>query len=289
MIFSDVKSAHDACLSFKSKQKDGRRTASRLCGIYVRFCSNANFLSKQVIFMFFFAPIYYLIIIYVLAAVLPAVFLMKYIYKQDAIEKEPPALLWNLALRGVLAALVSIVLEMLGESVLNSLVEPDNPIYIVILAFLVVAAVEEGTKFFFLYRRTWHDFNFNYRFDGIIYAVFVSLGFAAFENIKYVFSYGLSVALPRAVLSIPGHMGFAVIMGLFYGRAKLYANRGNRAGCGLNLILGYLAAVFLHGVYDTCCMSGTAQSTLVFVLFVLIMYLAVFRVIKHESRTDTPI
>lgn len=239
--------------------------------------------------MFFLAPVYYLIAVYVLAAVLPAIFLMKYIYKQDTIEKEPPFLLLSLILRGVFAALASIVLEMLGETVLNSLVEPDNPKYVVLLAFLVVAAVEEGTKFFFLYRRTWRDFNFNYRFDGIIYAVFVSLGFAAFENIKYVFSYGLSVALPRAILSIPGHMGFAVMMGLFYGRAKLCHNRGNRFGCGINLILGYLSAVFLHGVYDTCCMSGTTQSTLIFVLFVLIMYLSVFLVIKHESRTDSPV
>ena len=239
--------------------------------------------------MFFLAPVYYLIAVYVLAAVLPAFFLMKYIYKQDTIEKEPPFLLLSLILRGVFAALASIVLEMLGETVLNSLVEPDNPKYIVLLAFLVVAAVEEGTKFFFLYRRTWRDFNFNYRFDGIIYAVFVSLGFAAFENIKYVFSYGLSVALPRAVLSIPGHMGFVVMMGLFYGRGKLCYNCGNRFGCGINLILGYLSAVFLHGVYDTCCMSGTTQSTLIFVLFVLVMYLSVFLVIKHESKTDSPV
>ena len=105
--------------------------------------------------MFFFAPlfaapVFYLIVIYVLAAVLPAIFLMRYIYKQDRIEKEPPALLGNLAWRGVLAALAAIVLECLGESILNSLVEPDNPKYVVLLAFLVVAAVEEGTKFFFL-------------------------------------------------------------------------------------------------------------------------------------------
>ena len=244
--------------------------------------------------MFFFAPlitapIYYLMIIYVLAAVIPAILLMRYVYKQDRIEKEPPGLLANLVFCGVLAALASIVLELIGESILNSLVAQDNPKYVVLLAFLVVAAVEEGTKFFFLYRRTWHDPNFNFRYDAIVYAVFVSLGFAAFENIKYVFNYGLSVALPRAVLAIPGHMGFAVFMGLFYGRAKLRSNCGDRSGCRLNLVLGYLAAVFLHGVYDTCCMSGTAQSTLVFVIFVLVMYLSVFLLIKHESKTDAPV
>lgn len=244
--------------------------------------------------MFFFAPlvtapIFYLMLIYILAAVVPAILLMRYVNKQDQIEKEPPGLLGSLVLCGVLAALVSIVLEMIGESVLNALVASDNPKYIILLAFLVVGAVEEGTKFFFLYKRTWRDPNFNYRYDAIVYAVFVSLGFAAFENVKYVFNYGLSVALPRAVLAIPGHMGFAVFLGFFYGRAKLCADRGNRFGCRLNLVLGYLAAVCLHGVYDTCCMSGTAQSTLVFVIFVLVMYLTVFLLIKHESKTDRPI
>ena len=244
--------------------------------------------------MFFFAPlvvapIFYLTAIYVLAAILPAIFLMRYIYKQDTIEKEPPSLLWSLVGKGILAALVSIILEMIGEAALSTLVAPSNPIYLMLLAFVVVAAVEEGTKFFFLYRRTWYEPNFNYRFDAIIYAVFVSLGFAAFENVKYVLNYGLSVALPRAILAVPGHMGFAVFMGLFYGRAKLCCDCGDKAGCRLNLILGYLAAVLLHGIYDSACMTGTAKSTLIFVIFIAVMYLLVYRLIKHESRTDAPV
>lgn len=235
------------------------------------------------------APIYYLMVIYVLAAVVPAVFLMRYVYRQDRIEKEPPWLLANLAFQGVLAALVSIALEVFGETVLDSLVQPDNPNYVVLLAFLVVAVVEEGTKFYFLHQKTWNSPYFNYRYDAIVYAVFVSLGFAAFENVKYVFNYGLSVALPRAILAIPGHMSFAVFMGVFYGRAKLCDDCGNRMGCVLNLIFSYLSAVVLHGVYDTCCMSGTAQSTAVFVAFVVVMYLVVYLTIRHESRRDTPI
>ncbi|MGN0801938.1 MAG: PrsW family glutamic-type intramembrane protease, partial [Candidatus Faecivicinus sp.] len=119
--------------------------------------------------------------------------------------------------------------------------------------------------------------------------VFVSLGFAAFENVRYVFNYGLAVALPRAILAIPGHMGFAVFMGIFYGRAKICDNQGDRFGCRSNLILSYLLAVFLHGVYDACCMSGTKVSTLIFVLFVLAMYFGVHHLIKHASKTDAPV
>lgn len=244
--------------------------------------------------MFFFAPmmpdlIFSVLAVYVLAAVLPAIFLMRYVYRQDQIEPEPVGLLASLVWKGVLAALAAIVLEFIGQTVLQGLISEDNPNYVYYLAFLVVAAVEEGTKLFFLYRRTWKEPDFNYRFDAIVYAVFVSLGFAAFENVKYVFSYGLSVALPRAILAVPGHMGFAVFMGIFYGRAKRCADWGNRFGCKVNLILSYLFPVALHGVYDSCCMTGTNRSTLVFVIFVLVMYLLVFRLIRHESRSDTPI
>lgn len=243
--------------------------------------------------MFFFAPLIAVpvlyLVIYVLAAVVPAVVLMRYVYRQDRVDREPPRLLGGLALQGVYAALAAIVLETLGQSVLNALVSRDNPRHVVLTAFLVVAVVEEGTKFFFLYRRTWRDPNFNYRFDAIVYAVFVSLGFAAFENVKYVFSYGLSVALPRAILAIPGHMGFAVFMGWFYGRAKLRSDLGDGLGARVNLALGYLAAVFLHGMYDTCCMTGTARSTLVFAAVVAVLYLAVFRLIRREARNDTPV
>ena len=239
--------------------------------------------------IFFAAPIFYIIAIYVLAAIVPAGFLMRYIYRQDRVEKEPIPLLGSLVLGGVLAALAASVLERLGSALLNQLIQPTNPYYVILYAFLVVAAVEEGTKFFFLYRRTWRDGNFNYRFDGVVYAVFVSLGFAAFENVLYVFQYGLSVALPRAILSIPGHMGFAVFMGVYYSRARLRFFRRQPVRCRMNLAVGYLIAVFLHGVYDTCCLIGSDTSTLVFLAFVAVMYLVVFTTIRRESRKDGPI
>lgn len=239
--------------------------------------------------MFFVLPMLTVIGIYVLAAVLPAVFLMRYIYYADTIEKEPPELLVSLVLKGVMAALVSIVLEYLGVNLLSMFLDPSSPAYIILLAFLVVAVVEEGTKFFFLKRRTWRDPNFNYRFDGVVYAVFVSLGFAAFENIQYVFGYGLSVAVPRAILAIPGHMGFAVFMGLFYGRAKLYADYGNERAKTANLWAGYLIAVLLHGFYDACSMIGNVLSTVLFVTFVGTMYVVVTQLVRRESATDRPV
>lgn len=239
--------------------------------------------------MFFYVPWMGILTVYVLAAVLPAVFLMRYVYRKDTAEKEPPALLASLVLMGVFAALAAMVLERIGEGILSRLVSQSSRWYVILLAFLVVGAAEEGCKLFFLRRRSWWDPNFNYRFDGVVYAVFVSLGFAAFENIQYVFTYGLSVALPRALLSIPGHMAFAVYMGVFYGRAKLRENRGNHAAARSDLMMAYFSAVLLHGFYDACAMVGTAKASVLFIAFVVVVYWRMIRLLKREAAQDTPV
>ena len=228
--------------------------------------------------MFFVLPTAAIFAIYILAAVLPAIFLLRYIYKHDTVDKEPPGLLLSLILMGVVAALMSIVLEIIGEKILNDQISQDDKYYKIILAFAVVAVVEEGTKFLLMKLKTWKNPNFNYSFDGIVYAVSVSLGFAAFENIKYVMNFGLSVALPRAVL--------AVFMGLFYGRAKLFSDLGCKGKKVMNLLASYLSAVFLHGFYDSCAMIGNTLSTVIFIAFVALMYVIVISLIKHESRND---
>lgn len=227
--------------------------------------------------------------IYILAAILPAIFLLRYIWKMDRRDKEPPRLLSGLIIMGIVAALVSIVLEKIGSGILDALVDKGSPLYTVALAFLVVAVVEEGTKFFFLKKRTWNDPNFDYRFDGIVYAVFVSLGFAAFENVKYVSGFGLSVALPRALLAVPGHMGFAVFMGVYYGRAKMCEHLGELRGRNKNLRRSYIVAVLLHGFYDACAMYGNVLSTIIFSAFIVIMYMVVIGTVKKESVNDRPI
>jgi len=240
--------------------------------------------------MFFLMPIVTSVLaVYVLAAVLPGVFLLRYIYRHDTVEKEPVGLLLALLWRGVLSALCASVLEGLAQGVLSALVEPDSPVYTILFAFLVVALAEEGMKFFFLKRRTWNDPNFNYRFDGVVYAVFVSLGFAIYENILYVFNSGLSTALLRAVSAVPAHLSFAVVMGVFYGRARLLENRGEYGAAKLSHALGLLSAITLHGFYDACAMIGTTLSMLAFVVFVVLMFIGVYGLIKRESATDAPV
>ncbi len=78
-------------------------------------------------------------------------------------------------------------------------------------------------------------------------------------------------------------------MGVFYGRAKLCADKGNERAKRSNLWAGYLIAVFLHGFYDACSMIGNVLSTGIFVVFVGVMYIVVTQLVRRESAGDRPI
>lgn len=229
------------------------------------------------------------LITYLLAAVLPAIILMAYVYHMDSFEKEPPRLLLQLCMGGVGAGLLAIFLEQISQGLLNRFVGQNNPYYVISLAFLGVALVEEGVKFAALKWISWKSPSFNYRFDGIVYAVFVSLGFAAFENIGYVIGYGLTVAPLRALLAVPGHLSFAVVEGFFYGRARRAENLGYHSASVTNQVLGLVAAILLHGIYDSCAMIGTTAATIIFIVFVAVLYLSVYYLIHRESRRNRPL
>lgn len=227
--------------------------------------------------------------IYICAALLPAILLMNFIYKQDKIEQESPKLLAKLFFSGVFSAIPAVFLEFVSEEMIIPLFPYVNYKVYAILTALFVGLIEEGCKFFFLYRKSWYDPEFDYRFDGVIYAVFVSLGFAAIENILYVFQYGISVAVFRAVLAVPAHMGFAVFMGYFYGLAKVYEVRGISTKKSLYLIISYLSAVAFHTFYDATLMVEETSATIVFIIFVIVMYFVVYKQIKKASKEDTMI
>ena len=229
---------------------------------------------------------------YLAIAILPAIFFMIYIYRNDDKEKEPPLLLLKCIIGGLLSVPIAIILEMIAEAVVIYLLEnvvSATRVNYGVLTAIFVGLIEEGAKFFFLYIFTWKDKEFNYRFDGIVYAVFVSLGFAALENVFYVFNYGTGVALQRALLTIPGHMSFAVYMGLYYGHAKVSEAVNNPDAKALNLKAAYAFAVLLHTIFDATLMVESDIGLIIFFIFVIILDIVVYRTIRFESKNDIPI
>ena len=224
-------------------------------------------------------------VILIAAAVIPALFLMGKVYRSDRLEKESGALLRSLALAGVMSALIALVAERVLEALLEATVE-DPGLYQILLYFGVVACSEEGAKYFMLKRRTWNSPEFNCQFDGVVYAVFVSLGFALWENISYVLHYGFSTALVRAVTAIPGHTCFGVFMGVFYGAARKFQSRGEQEKVSLCRKLAVILPVALHGAYDYIA-SMEEDSGWIFLGFIVILFLASWRLVNSMSQRDS--
>lgn len=237
--------------------------------------------------MFFpFFYFFYLNPILIAAAVIPAVVLLVKVYKVDHLDKESPRLLWNLVVRGIIATVFAMLTEWIGEFVLSSFVQEQTVLYNFLLYFIVVAVSEEGFKYLLMKQRTWKDPEFNFQFDGVVYAVFVSLGFALWENISYVLMYGFGTALVRAVTAVPGHACFGVFMGAWYGLAKKYESYGMPSQSKTCRVVALLSSIVLHGCYDFTASIENQNYAWVFVAFVVVMFLVAFRLVKKLSQND---
>ena len=223
-------------------------------------------------------------------AVIPPLLLMIFINKKDKHDKEPLGLLFKCAFFGALSVIFSLIGEEITMRVIPDVMHSTSSIaYYAVLAFLGVAVVEETGKYLALRLATWRDPNFNYTFDGIVYSVYASLGFALVENIVYVIRFGGATGLLRAVTAIPGHASFGVYMGFFYGNAKFYEVAGNRSKKSFNLWMGWLTAVILHGFYDFFAMSHTDASAIFFFAFIIGLDVIVIVQVFRSAKNDTPI
>ena len=224
--------------------------------------------------------------ILIAAAVIPAIFLLVHVYRADKLEKEPAPLLISLVLYGIAATFIALLLERFGSWLLGRYFPEDSTPYNVLMYFGVVAFSEEGAKYFLLKRRTWRSAAFNCQFDGVVYAVFVALGFALWENIDYVVMYGLGTALVRAITAVPGHACFGVFMGAFYGMARRYENYGFSRASKNCRRLAVLVPTVLHGIYDFIATSETTSAQWGFLAFVAVLFLITSRMVRKLSDRD---
>lgn len=255
-------------------------------------------------------------ILLIIAALLPAIVLLLYVYSKDRAEKEPLPLLLLLLAAGAIIIIPSIIFELLLGSVIDfafgvteeslSSLASDPVlfrIYSGISMLLGVALVEEFFKWISMLIITRRSKHFNSLFDGLVYAIFVSLGFAALENVFYVLENGWGNALMRAVLSVPGHMFFAVTMGYFYSmwhmndKAKSFERKFTELGVirpsqsqfdsdiykGLSIIV----PVLIHGFYNYCCTVGSILEIVIMIALIIVLYIFCFKRIKAMSFEDT--
>ncbi len=224
--------------------------------------------------------------ILVAAAIVPALILLLKIYRLDRLEREPFGLLVSLLFLGILSTALASVSEQMGDLALSYFLPEAHPAYTVILYFGIVAFSEESFKYLLLKKRTWNSPHFNCQFDGVVYAAFVSLGFALWENIAYVLRYGMETAVARALTAIPGHACFGVFMGAWYGVAKRRELAGDMEGSKRSRVFAVLVPAFLHGLYDYIATLEREDMGTIFLIFVAVMFVVAYRLTVKTARRD---
>jgi RsiW-degrading membrane proteinase PrsW (M82 family) len=182
-----------------------------------------------------------------LLAIAPGIAICFFIYLKDKYNKEPLKFLIVCFLLGILSALPSIVVEIVAGKLADTYIQPllNSFIYTVFNAFVIVAFTEEYFKYIMLKKYAFKKSAFDEPFDGIVYSVFVSMGFATIENIGYVYQHGIGTGIMRMFLSVPAHASFAVLMGYYVGMAKFNPEKKSAL-----LLKGLLMATLFHGLFD---------------------------------------
>ena len=205
-------------------------------------------------------------IIILLTALLPIAILVFYICHKDKNNPEPTKIIVKTFFMGVASVFVSILISTpLGLAGAY----PDEVANIwdgIRTSFFGAAIPEEIAKFLMLWLVLRKNNYFDEKMDGIVYAVVISLGFAAFENILYLFSNVdsfLSVAIMRALFAVPGHFCFGILMGYYYSLAVFYPKATSR-----NKVLVLIAPIIAHGVYDSLIFTMNVAPSLAFILLI---------------------
>lgn len=221
------------------------------------------------------------------AALLPAIVLLVYVYSKDRADKEPIGLVIRLFFLGAVAGPLAAIVEGLAFDFFDTVLG-QGTFALIVKYFVGVAAVEEGFKYLFL-STVRKNPEFNYVFDGVVYAVAVALGFAALENVMYVFDGGMEVAVTRAIFSVPGHCADGVVMGCFFGLARQREVAGNKSGARTYYWLAFLLPVIEHGFYDTA-LSTESEGLYLLALAVELAFIVFTMILVNRiSKNDSPI
>jgi len=230
------------------------------------------------------------VILLLIISILPIILIGYYLYKKDK-NKEPKGLLFLLFFGGILSCVYVIFISVFLNFIpvfqmdFNKL----NFIEKIINIFIGISLVEELSKWLILYLISYNHKEFDELYDMIIYATFVSLGFACFENILYVLEGGFTVGILRAVLAVPGHVWDAVFMGEYLGIAKICRLNGRKDLEKKNILLSIIIPFVLHGIYDFCLELENYLAITLFFVFVVIMYIISIKKIKKIALVDSKI
>ena len=210
--------------------------------------------------------------------VAPVLVILCYIYFRDTYEKEPIAVLLKTFAGGACILFPVMFIEIGLDALWGSVHAKQGVAYAVFTSFFVAGFNEEIFKFAVLAFLIWRRKEFNERFDGIVYAVFVSLGFALVENCFYVLSGGAGVGVIRMFTAVPAHAMFGAAMGYYFGHARFMPVKRKQY-----LFLALAVPISIHGLYDFILLSKIEMLLGLFVPFMLYLLYKTHRFLKEHS------
>jgi RsiW-degrading membrane proteinase PrsW (M82 family) len=222
-----------------------------------------------------------------IASIAPAVIIMYIIYRHDTV-KEPLSMLVKAFFGGVLSIAITLIITypILGIELNSGAMKSFFD------AFFKAGIPEEFSKWLIFYWLIRKAKDFDQYYDGILYAIFISMGFALVENILYVFENGMGTAIARSIISVPGHMLFAVPMGYYLSLSRFETGASAR----FHVFLSLAIPILLHGTFDFILMYSGAKGAvnsglavlllLAFVIFDIFMWRYGLRKIKEHIIKD---
>ncbi|WP_048602338.1 glutamic-type intramembrane protease PrsW [Rubeoparvulum massiliense] len=208
------------------------------------------------------------------AAIAPGVALLSYFYLRDKYEPEPISLVIRQFIFGIFLVFPVMALQ-------HELLQLEGiPIWV--HTYVITGLIEEFFKFFIIYITVFSHVEFDHPYDGVVYSVAVSLGFATLENFLYLVLNGVSLAFLRALLPVSGHALFGVLMGYYLGKSKFHQNPKYRR---YYLLIALLLPVLLHGTFDFIILSSSSNWMLPIIPFMIALWwLGLHRVEQANQR-----
>ena len=226
-----------------------------------------------------------------IVAALPALLLLGFIYYRDRKEKPPVKLMILLLATGAATTVPAAIVEFIGQAFIMG-DSDDIGLRLLIFCFFVIAVAEELGKYLVTICITWKSKEMQHSYDGVIYAVCSSLGFAILENVLYVYQGGLLTGIMRAFTAIPLHCTVGVVMGALYAKAREEAYAGDRGGMIGYMAWAYLVPVCIHGAYDYAIMAasyGLIAEGWIYVILIGAYIISVVLILvcsNHDHRID---
>ena len=218
-----------------------------------------------------------------LPIILPIAFWAAYHYHKDRHLPEPPRNLLLCFGLGLAAAALSkgmyAGLEPLGLRFDAVALGAEDPLALFIFAMTAIGPIEELAKLLpFLAVVLWLD-AFDEPLDGLVYASFIGLGYAAAENYAYLDILTPIEAAARGFAGPVVHILFASIWAFWISRARL-------AGTSITkpALLGFALAACLHGLYDFLVLLRPFAALPIAALLIVAIWIWRLRVMHRMHR-----